>query len=217
MRYHRVMRHALLILIVTLTSLFTLEMANVASAQEPEETTPEEIISPDAPDPEPAPAPRPRGERRAPRRPPDPYPPGAQPPGDGPPGYGPEYGPQPYNYRYTDPEVYRGTRAARIGLAAGGASLLGLGALTMLASGITWLVAWGESRNLDENWPNQQCMVGTEGGDALERSRDAADASEVLIAIGAPTFSVGLVMLVVRATWPRTRVAIDPNGLTVRF
>jgi hypothetical protein len=122
--------------------------------------------------------------------------------------------------------VYRGTRAARIGLAAGGASLLGLGALTMLASGITWLVAWGESRDLEDECPNQQCMVGTEGGDALETSRDAADASEVLLAIGAPTFSVGLVMLVVMATLPRTRtagaprtpgVAVDPNGLSVRF
>ena len=97
----------------------------------------------------------------------------------------------------------RGSQAsstgARTPLIIAGSVFTGLGAGTLLAAGITWTVAAGESLSLDDECPDQVCYTGTRGGDAYERAHDAEYAADVLVGIGAPITGAGVIMLLYAA------------------
>lgn len=76
-----------------------------------------------------------------------------------------------------------------------GTVFAGLGMSTLVASGITWLVAASAAARLDEDCPNKHCVEGSSGADALERARSAERASAVLFAIGLPVMTGGCVVL----------------------
>ncbi len=92
-----------------------------------------------------------------------------------------------------------------------GSSLAGLGALTLVAAGITWLTAAGYAGQLDcdddisteHEWerccPNGYCVKGTSGGDAYESAKDLSVASEVLVAVAFPMMATGLSLAILGA------------------
>jgi hypothetical protein len=108
---------------------------------------------------------------------------------------GPKSSSAPAGRWWEDPPVERRSSSSRITLTAVGGGLAGLGALTMLAAGITWLVAAGESFALDDECPNKLCYENSRGGDALERARDAEAASGILVGIGMPLMTSGFIMM----------------------
>jgi hypothetical protein len=117
-----------------------------------------------------------------------------------------------------------GSSSAKAPLAITGGALMGLGGLTMIAAGITYLVAWGDSRALDDECPNQVCIEGTRGGDSLERAKDASDAADILAGIGAPVFGTGLVLLLYSAALGgektsrlRASPSVTPGGARTRL
>ncbi len=103
----------------------------------------------------------------------------------------------------------RERHGAKIPLAITGSVLGGLGLMTLFAAGITWLTAYGESRELKNKCytgrfdidgdgqvsihPSKgYCVKGTAGGDAYERARDTAIASHVLVGVAVPLMAGGL-------------------------
>jgi hypothetical protein len=80
-------------------------------------------------------------------------------------------------------------------LATGGTVLAGLGALAIIAAGVSWLAAAGNAAKLDDECPDKICYEGTPGGDALEDARDAEKAAGVLVGVGTPVLAGGLVLL----------------------
>lgn len=89
--------------------------------------------------------------------------------------------------------------SARTPLVIAGSVLTGLGAATLLAAGITWTVAAGESLELDDECPDNVCYTGTPGGDAYEHAKDAEYAADVLVGIGAPVTGAGVALLLYAA------------------
>jgi hypothetical protein len=154
-----------------------------------------------APSPDPAPTPTPAPERHAPKRPAPPPPPA-------------------YNYDVPPPDT--GSRGARLGLTLSGTIVGGLGAGTLVAAGVCWLVAWADSRHLEDECPNQRCVEGERGARSLETARDTADAAEILVAIGAPAATVGLSLVIAGATLPGhagaerpVHFALGPGGASL--
>ena len=97
---------------------------------------------------------------------------------------------------------------AKIPLAITGSVFAGLGMMTLMAAGITWLTAWGESRELEDKCyshkdsdgdpiPPGYCVKGTAGGDAYERTRDSALASQILVGVAFPLMASGLAMTII--------------------
>lgn len=76
-----------------------------------------------------------------------------------------------------------------------GTSVAGLGGVTIMASGICWLVAATAASRLDEDCPGKRCVEGSTGARSLETARDTKSAAIVLFAIGLPVTTGGLVML----------------------
>src|SRR5512134_2411952 len=99
-------------------------------------------------------------------------------------------------------------RAPRTPLAIAGSVCAGLGGATLMAAGITWLVAAGESMALDDECPNKICYTGTRGGDAYERARDAERGADILVGIGAPVMGAGIMMLLYAAALGRTTTPV---------
>ena len=91
--------------------------------------------------------------------------------------------------------VPRSSSHARTPLVAVGAPLLGVGALTLLGSGVAWLIAFGAAQDLEEECPNRRCVEGTPGGRAYVRARDGAVVAEVMAAVGLTALGAGIVVL----------------------
>jgi hypothetical protein len=106
-----------------------------------------------------------------------------------------------------------------------GAVFTGLGGLTVMASGITWLVAWGKSGGLDDDCPEGYCIEGTRGGDRYQAVEDLAATSELLLGLGASATLSGIALLVLGGTLrgkperSRFDASIGPTGgsFEVRF
>jgi hypothetical protein len=141
-----------------------------------------------APPPAPAPAPAPPGAW------PSPYPPQAPPPPAAAPA--PASTPPPAWYSRHRPSSEKG---AKIALEVSGSVAAGLGAATLLAAGITWLVAWSRSLSLEDDCPHGYCVQGTRGGDTYEATRDLSNASEVLLAVAFPSIVGGLSLVILGA------------------
>ena len=98
----------------------------------------------------------------------------------------------------------------RTPLAIVGGALAGLGGLTLFAAGITWIVAAGESAQLDSECPNHKCYEDSPGGDSYKEARDAAEATDVLVGLGFPIMGTGIVMLLFAAALGPTRRNVEP-------
>jgi prepilin signal peptidase PulO-like enzyme (type II secretory pathway) len=105
-----------------------------------------------------------------------------------------------------------------------GGAVAGLGALALFAASVTWLTAWTESLDVNEDeCPNHQCEVGTRGGDAYESARDLAHATDVLLAVSLPAIAGGLSTLIIGATLREpsdssyARVTVQPTGAGARM
>lgn len=96
---------------------------------------------------------------------------------------------------WENPPVEKRDNATRVTLLAVGGGLAGLGALAMLGSGITWLVAAGESLALDDECYDKLCYEDSRGGEALERARDAERGAGITFGIGLPVMTAGFVMM----------------------
>ncbi|RLB62701.1 MAG: hypothetical protein DRI90_08470 [Deltaproteobacteria bacterium] len=112
-----------------------------------------------------------------------------------------------------------------------GSALAGLGAMSLLAAGITWLTAWGNSSRLECDdfdapdyeacCPDGYCVKGTSGGDAYESTRDLSAASQVLVAIAFPMMGAGVSLAIlgagVRGGGDRKTATIKatPSGLVL--
>jgi hypothetical protein len=122
-----------------------------------------------------------------------------------------------------------GSSSLRAPLAATGGGLMGVGVITLLVSGVSWLVAWGHSTELEDECPNHRCVEGTRGGDALQSARSASRTADIAAAVGIPVFTVGAALLVlglasgsdVAMSAPTRRVVIKASpggaGLEVKF
>jgi hypothetical protein len=94
-----------------------------------------------------------------------------------------------------------------------GLALTGVGTLTIMAAGITGLVASAEASRLDDECPNKRCVEGTPGGDSLESARDSARATEILLGIGLPVLTAGFVLMIYSGGFKkRPAVAITPRA-----
>jgi hypothetical protein len=110
-------------------------------------------------------------------------------------------------------------------LVVAGTVFSGLGLFTVLASGVTWLVAWGDSRRLEDECYGRYCVEGTPGGERYKDVRDLANASEILVGVGVPLMFGGLAITIIGASLrgeydgPRIGATVRPNGaaLEVRF
>jgi hypothetical protein len=93
-------------------------------------------------------------------------------------------------------------------LATTGFVLTGLGALTMMASGIVWLNAASHSARLDDECPNETCVEGTSGADSLESARDSERAADILLGISLPVLTAGFVLVIYTGGLNKRTVAI---------
>jgi hypothetical protein len=89
-----------------------------------------------------------------------------------------------------------------------GYSLVGLGTLTLMASGIVFLAAAGAAGRLDEECPNKRCVEGSEGADALERARDGEQAADVLVGIALPVMTAGFVLVLYSGGFQKSRTTV---------
>ncbi len=85
--------------------------------------------------------------------------------------------------------------------------LTGLGAATLMAAGITWIVAAGHAARLDDECPDKRCVEGTPGGDAYVAARDSERASGILAGVGAPVMASGVVLLLFTSAFRPTSAA----------
>lgn len=107
----------------------------------------------------------------------------------------------------TDDE--RAPLRAPLAIVGGSLSLLGIG--TLFAAGITQIVAASEASRLDRECPQKRCVEGTRGGDAYETARDSAKGAEILLGVGLPLVSAGLMMTLFAASLgPAERVRAVP-------
>ena len=149
-------------------------------------------------------APSPEPAAQAPPPAPQPAPPAAQPPGPLSPS-----APARSADRWWDSYEPRERSGAKLPMIITGSALAGLGAMTLLAAGVTWLTAWGNSSRLecDEHdapdfescCPAGNCVKGTRGGDAYESTRDLSTASQVLVAIAFPMMGAGVSLAILGA------------------
>jgi hypothetical protein len=80
-------------------------------------------------------------------------------------------------------------------LAVTGTSLMGLGAATLFASGICWIIASAEASRLDEECPNKQCVEGSMGARSLRTARDTERAGDITFGVGMPVLATGFVLV----------------------
>jgi hypothetical protein len=83
----------------------------------------------------------------------------------------------------------------RVPLLATGGGLTGLGLFAIIAGGITWLTAYGHSRDLDDECPGGLCVEGTEGGDSYKSTRDLSRAAAITVGVGFPVMITGVVLM----------------------
>ena len=86
-----------------------------------------------------------------------------------------------------------------------GYALTGAGFLTFMASGIVWLTAASNASRLDDECPDNKCVKGTTGGDALESARAQEKAADVLLGISLPVMTAGLVLVIYGGGFPKRR------------
>ena len=89
-----------------------------------------------------------------------------------------------------------------------GYSLIGLGTLTLMASGIVYLTAASAAGRLDDECPNKRCVEGTEGADTLERARDGEQAADILVGIAFPVMTAGFVMVIYSGGFQKSRTVV---------
>jgi len=89
-----------------------------------------------------------------------------------------------------------------------GYSLIGLGTLTLMASGIVYLTAAAAAGRLDEECPNKRCVEGTEGADALDTARDTEQAADILVGIALPVMTAGFVMVIYSGGFQKSRTTV---------
>lgn len=121
----------------------------------------------------------------------------------------------------------RDAHPARTPMLATGGVMAGVGAISVAAAGISWLTAWGHSRDLDDecydsngNRGGRYCIMGTPGGDAYESARDLSDASGVLIAVGIPLLTAGVAITIIGASLPaapKMTANVGPTGGSMEF
>jgi hypothetical protein len=89
-----------------------------------------------------------------------------------------------------------------------GYSLIGLGTLTLMASGIVFLTAAGAAGRLDDECPQKRCVEGSEGADTLERARDGEQAADVLVGIALPVMTAGFVLVLYSGGFQKSRTTV---------
>jgi hypothetical protein len=89
----------------------------------------------------------------------------------------------------------RGSSQARTPLLAAGGALTGLGGLSIVGSGIAWLVAVAAAADLERECPNKRCVEGTAGERAYHIAHDSQRAGQVMLGLGLTSLSAGVVML----------------------
>jgi hypothetical protein len=108
-----------------------------------------------------------------------------------------------------------------------GTVLSGLGAATLFASGITWLIGATHAARLESECPGGLCVEGTSGGSAYVTARDSLRAADIVAGVGFPVLGAGLVLIVFSASIGKRRfvmqnlpvVTAGPSGgsLAVHF
>ncbi|MEQ9325023.1 MAG: hypothetical protein RIF41_38005 [Polyangiaceae bacterium] len=78
-----------------------------------------------------------------------------------------------------------------------GSALAGIGTLTLFSAGVTWLVAWADSRDLEDECTNNYCVQGTEGGDTYERVERLSRASQILVGVSFPLMAGGAALALI--------------------
>ncbi|MEZ4446897.1 MAG: hypothetical protein R3B72_47900 [Polyangiaceae bacterium] len=115
----------------------------------------------------------------------------------------------------------RPAHPARMPLAVVAPVVGGLGAILLGASGVTWLVAYGEARDLEEECPNHRCVEGTPGGDTYEEVRRLANTSAVLLGVSIPMMAGGIVMGAIagglrgESRGVEVAIGVSPSGLSL--
>ncbi len=198
--------------------------AQPAAAQPPPPATapPAPTATATAPVPAVAPSPEPAAHSAPPAT--QPAPPVAGPPRPPPP-------PARSGDRWWETYEPRQRSGAKLPMIITGSALAGLGAMSLLAAGITWLTAWGNSSRLECDdfdapdyeacCPDGYCVKGTSGGDAYESTRDLSAASQVLVAIAFPMMGAGVSLAIlgagVRGGGDRKTATIKatPSGLVL--
>jgi hypothetical protein len=86
--------------------------------------------------------------------------------------------------------------------------LMGLGMLTMFASGIVFLDAAGAAGRLDDECPNKRCVEGSEGAKSLETARDTEEAADVLLGVSLPVITAGVVMVIYSGGFSKRKTTV---------
>ena len=84
-----------------------------------------------------------------------------------------------------------------------GVVVLSLGVATLFGAGVAAIVAGASSIDLDDECPGKVCVEGSSGARNLDRTRDAARATDWLLGIGGPVVASGTVMLLYSAVVER--------------
>lgn len=106
-----------------------------------------------------------------------------------------------------------------------GGVVFGLGLATLFGAGVTAIVAAAQTSRLSDDCPGKICYEGTSGGRALNTARDAAQAADWLIGIGAPVTASGMLMMLYSIVVERADARLapspvfraSPNGLIFQF
>jgi hypothetical protein len=129
--------------------------------------------------------------------------------------------PPPAQDRWWESYQARPRHGAKVPMVAVGSALAGAGTITLFAAGITWLLAWGESTDLDDECPNGNCVKGTPGGDAYENTRDLSRASAIMVGVAIPLMVGGGAIAIIGGQLHgggdglEVDIAVGPGGLTV--
>lgn len=159
-----------------LTAISLATLASVAGAQASSPPTP---ATPAAPEPLPSPD-------VDLDQPPPPAPPGA-----------PAVPPPPADDRWWETYEPRQGHGGKAPLVVVGSALAGIGTLTLFAAGVTWLVAYSDSRDLEDECVNNYCVQGTPGGDTYERVERLSKASQILVGVSFPLMAGGAALALI--------------------
>ncbi|MCC6527138.1 MAG: hypothetical protein IT373_31105 [Polyangiaceae bacterium] len=81
-----------------------------------------------------------------------------------------------------------------------GTVLAGLGAGALVAASLAWTVAGASALGLERDCPDHKCVEGTPGARTYRRVRDGARAADILVGVGMPVLTGGLLLVVLGST-----------------